>query len=91
MSTRAFSLVSCLNLPYSLDTDQTLMHTENYNRLTHTHTHANQAHLPEDQRARHIRLQQQHTKTVLLNYSCHCCGLGQTALTNNGWPRLFGG
>lgn len=30
-STRAFSLVSCLNVPYSLDTDQTLMHTENYN------------------------------------------------------------
>lgn len=34
---RAFCLVSCLNLPYSLDTGQTLVHTRNYNRLTGTH------------------------------------------------------
>lgn len=38
-----------------------------------------------------VRLHQQHTKSILLNYSCHCCGLGQTALTNNGWLRFFGG
>lgn len=25
------------------------------------------------------------------NYSCHCCGVGQAALTNNGWPHFSGG
>lgn len=36
-----------------------------------------------------VSLQQQHSKSTLLNYSWHCCGLGQTALTNNVWPRFF--
>lgn len=43
LSTRVSSLVSHLNLSYSSDTDQTLVHTANYNMLTHTHN--SQAHL----------------------------------------------